>query len=222
MEQMPNQGPVIEESAEADAGRITADLRSAIWCGEFHPGQPLRQSEIAKRFGVSHIPVREAFQQLASDGLVVALRNRGVVVSELSIAEVRELTELRSLLEVRMIGWALPHLAPFDLAEADGILDQIDATDAVDEIMRLNGAFHQLLYRKAERPLILGIIDKTRLNLGRYLRLAWDRLDYLPRSQQDHRMILSLCRAGASAELGEVLDRHIRRTGDVIIAYLSR
>jgi DNA-binding GntR family transcriptional regulator len=220
MDLMSKGDSVMESSA--DAGRITAELRAAIWRGEFEPGQPLRQSEVAKRFGVSHIPIREAFQQLSSDGLVVAARNRGVVVSELSIAEVRELTELRSLLEVRMMGWALPHLAPFDFAQADGILDQLDTTDAVDEIMRLNGAFHQLLYRKAERPLMLGIIDKARLNLGRYLRLAWDRLDYLPRSQQEHRMILSLCRAGAARELGDVLDRHIRRTGEVIIAYLSR
>jgi biotin operon repressor len=61
-------------------------------------GTPLRQDRIAAQFGVSHILVREALQQLAAEGLAVLIHNRGYVVSELSPEVVWELTEYRERL----------------------------------------------------------------------------------------------------------------------------
>jgi DNA-binding GntR family transcriptional regulator len=62
---------------------VRQGLRRAILAGELTPGTPLRQDELAERFGTSRIPVREALRQLKAEGLVSILPNRGATVSTL-------------------------------------------------------------------------------------------------------------------------------------------
>nr|WP_281376629.1 GntR family transcriptional regulator [Actinomycetospora corticicola] len=79
--------------------RVTDLLRNAIINLELAPGERLAAEPIASRFDVSPTPVREAFARLAGEGFVVALPQRGVRVSEISPADVRDLYETRLLLE---------------------------------------------------------------------------------------------------------------------------
>ena len=81
------------------ADRVTDQLRSAIINYDLAPGARLAAEAIAERFAVSPTPVREAFARLAGEGFVVALPQRGVRVSEISAADVRDLYEIRLLLE---------------------------------------------------------------------------------------------------------------------------
>lgn len=73
------------------ADRVTDQLRSAIINRDLAPGERLAAEAIAERFAVSPTPVREAFARLAGEGFVVALPQRGVRVSEISAADVRDL-----------------------------------------------------------------------------------------------------------------------------------
>ncbi|MEZ4730734.1 MAG: GntR family transcriptional regulator [Caldilineaceae bacterium] len=86
---------------------IAAALRTDILQGSYKSNAPLRQDEIAARFGVSKIPVREALQQLKAEGLVTFFPNRGAVVSTLSSAEVDEIYAMR--IALRNIGLATRH-----------------------------------------------------------------------------------------------------------------
>ena len=74
-------------------------LREAIMCGTLKGGQALRQDELANRFGLSRIPVREALRQLEGEGLVTVQPHCGTIVSQISGAELQELCEIRVALE---------------------------------------------------------------------------------------------------------------------------
>src|SRR5690242_19785121 len=74
-------------------------LRAAILQGELEPGQRLHANDLADRWDVSATPLREAFQRLASDGLVEMLPQRGARVTDVSIEEAGQIYELRLLLE---------------------------------------------------------------------------------------------------------------------------
>src|ERR687885_171179 len=78
---------------------IADALREEIRRGRAEPGQALRQEEIATRFGVSRLPVRDALRRLETEGLVVVYPNRGAFVAEFSPDEVREIYDLPILLE---------------------------------------------------------------------------------------------------------------------------
>lgn len=132
--------------------------------GTIEAGAPLRQDRIAAKFGVSHIPVREALRELVAEGLAVFVRNRGVVVSELSSDLAWELTEYRCLLERQMALWSVPLLTGQDIAQAKEILDRLDGEPRVIEILKLNTAFHAAIYGPADRPYFLKSIETVRTN----------------------------------------------------------
>jgi DNA-binding GntR family transcriptional regulator len=190
--------------------------------GQILPGAPLRQDRIAARFGVSHIPVREALKELVADGLAVYAKNRGVVVSELSAEVVSELTEYRCLLEGQMARWSVPLMRDHHIFEAERILDRLDEETGTREILSLNTAFHAALFAPANRPYFLKSIETVRTNLLRYWRLAWEELGHKPTSQRDHRKLLSLCKKRDPDAVGLEMERHIRETGTLIVAYLKR
>lgn len=206
----------------ATTALIVESLRNAIRRGQIKAGEPLRQDRIATQFGVSHIPVREAFRQLVAEGLAVGVRNRGVVVSKLTPDEVWELTELRQLLEVQLARWAVENISRADIERAEAVLRELDTVREVDDILRLNALFHKILYERAGRPRVLSMIDSLRTNLERYLRMTWLDLNYLPDSQAEHRELLELFRAGEAEKIANHLTNHIAATGRLIVSHLSR
>ena len=108
-------------------------LRERILRGDYPEGAPLRQDAIAVEFGVSRIPVREALRQLEAEGLVTISPHQGATVSTLSIDEVRELFELRALIESDLLRRAIPQLTESDLKRAAEILTKYEAFPSGDD-----------------------------------------------------------------------------------------
>src|SRR6478735_2178730 len=79
--------------------RVYAIIRASIVSGEREPGDRLVESEIARRFGISQAPVREAFKRLAHDGLVMTKPRRGSYVTSISSEELEIARQLRAVIE---------------------------------------------------------------------------------------------------------------------------
>ena len=106
----------------------------------------MRQDAVATRFGVSQNTAREAFRLLEAEGFLRSEPRRGVSVVPLAVAEVEEISQLRVLLEVQALAWAMPRFEPLGLDDAACVLDQLDGAKSVDAVLALNAAFHRLLY----------------------------------------------------------------------------
>jgi hypothetical protein len=92
-------------------GAAVAELvREAILCGEFAEGERLPESDLARRYGVSRIPLREALQILTGEGLVTASTNRGVRVRALLPKEIDEIFCIRRLIEGDLVSEAAGRL----------------------------------------------------------------------------------------------------------------
>ena len=107
-----------DTSPASTAEMIASALRLDILKGVLTGKTPLRQDEIALRFGVSKIPVREALFQLKAEGLVAFYPNRGAFVSELSAAEADEIYVMRIALETAALARSIPRLTVADLTRA--------------------------------------------------------------------------------------------------------
>lgn len=196
---------------------VATRLREKIISGEIREGEQLRQDQIASWFEVSRIPVREALRQLEAEGLVTIVAHHGAVVSALSPEEIRELFELRSVLEVGMLRRAIPHLTEADIAQAQQICEAFETsmgneTD-VGKWGMLNWQFHSTLYGAASRPLFLSTIRSFHNNADRYIRLHLLLSHQYERNQADHRKILELCRSQEINAACEVLEGHINTVG---------
>src|ERR1700733_14135663 len=152
---------------------IARSLRRAILEGAIVGGTQLKQNDVAARFGVSVVPVREALQGLIADGLAVLHPNRGVTVTEISEDDFLDIAELRALLEPQALRRSAPRLTPADFIQSEKILPRAAETSAPLNRADLHWEFHRSLYQQAERPRLLAQIASLYRSINRYLLPVW-------------------------------------------------
>ena len=201
---------------------ISDALRADILCGRLQGGQPLRQDEIAARFGVSKIPVREALVQLKAEGLVDLHPNRGAFVSELSAAEADEIYVMRIALEKEVLARAIPHLTVSHFKRAGELLAAIDREENIARWGELNWEFHAMLYAPAGLPRVMETLRALHTNIARYLVLYLAGMEYQKKSQREHRSLLKACRAGEIEKAQVILEEHLRSASTQLVKYLNK
>jgi DNA-binding GntR family transcriptional regulator len=192
---------------------VVGRLRSDIVSGRLAPGEPLRQDEIARSFGVSHVPVREAFLRLQAERLVEIRPRRGAIVAALSAAELEELNEMRAALECCALRIAIPKAAQ--------ALDRIDHQP--ERWAELNMAFHTLLYAAAERPRQLATILSLQRSLERYVYYVYYQLkmtNAFAESQREHRKLLQLVERRKTDEACALVNDHILKPWHIVVSKL--
>ena len=198
------------------AERIAHTLADRIVSGELPPGAPLRQDHVAAEFGTSHVPAREAFQQLRARGLAVSEPRRGMRVAPLDDASLREVTEMRAALEVLALRHAAPRLRPEQIGRIEQAVAAGDEARSIQDWEAANRTFHLELVAGCRMPRLLATLEELRLANSRFTFAATRSAVWQPRSNHDHRQILEALRRGAIDDAGALLGRHIRgleRTG---------
>ncbi|TKI07861.1 GntR family transcriptional regulator [Martelella alba] len=188
---------------------ITQYLRKAILNEYFSMDEPIRQDDIAKKFNVSKIPVREALKKLESEGLVIFIKNRGAVVTRMTDNELAQLFEMRILLEQRLLELAIPNMGEQDFAAIEQAYRNYIADQDILNWSYLNWRFHATLYQPANRPLILDAVSSINQKLERYLRMQISLSDGKPRADREHAEIMRLCRRGDVTAAVDLLKAHI-------------
>ncbi len=171
---IPSQAPTVAES-------VARALRKAIIDGALRGGSAIRQEEVARAFGVSRVPVREALLKLEGEGLVATHPRRGVVVTMLSTDDFEEILEMRFALESLALRRSAAQFRQADLDATLGIVDAArTALDAsgLDRLREFesrwgndNWKFHQRLYLPARRPRLLASIEQLQQLFARHIRM---------------------------------------------------
>ena len=173
---------------------IVDALRRAILSGSIGGGAQLKQNDVATRFGVSVVPVREAFQRLVAEGLAVLRPNRGVTVTPISEQDFLDIAEMRSLLEPHALRHSIPNLTEADFKSAELLLEQgAHASDAFERA-ELHWGFHRSLYQRANRPRLLDQIASLYRSINRYLLPVWNDVGLSPNWVGSHMLIVKAAR----------------------------
>jgi DNA-binding GntR family transcriptional regulator len=184
-----------------------------IQSGELQPGARLRQAEIAKDFGVSTTPVREAFTALALEGLVRQDAHRGAVVFEFDIDDLHENYEIRGALEPLATELAASNMGPKRLEELDRIIQQMRLSKRSAKYQRFNRQFHATIYEAAARPRLVGIIESLRDASEAYFARLNQNQDpsdpYYELVHYEHEAIAAALRAGDAAQAGALMAEHL-------------
>lgn len=212
----------IKTSYRTLPGMITNILRESILSGELSGGVQLKQEELAAKFSVSMSALREGLKNLEAEGLVCFYPNRGAVVTELSAAEAQEIFDIRLFLEFGALELAIPNLTKADLVEAEVILKKADEENLSKHWSEMNWQFHETLYRPANRPKLLSLIQNMHNNVARYMRLYLTTLQYQTKSQEEHRALLSACAQGNIKGAQKILRKHMADASTNLIEYLSK
>ena len=148
---------------------IYEDLKEKIIWLDLEPGATLNLVELAESYGVSRNPVMIALTRLNVEEWVV---RQGVhfVVSPLTVDRMREITEIRSVMETQANIWAMNRMTPEGMAGLGKIRDEIQALKAdatKKEIIQLDFNFHRLLYRETRNQQLAQLLERL---LAHYLR----------------------------------------------------
>jgi DNA-binding GntR family transcriptional regulator len=173
-------------------------LRAMILIGSLRSGQKLRQEEIAKRLGLSRLPVREALNRLEIEGLVEQKPRRGFYVTSLDIDEVEDIFEMRAMLEAHAGSLATQRRTPKDVAEA-------------------NARFHNRIYVTSGRKYLLRQIVMLRNSVGPLIQIIASDKDEMSFAQEEHRQLAHFYRQGNAAGVAEICREHCARTGRALV-----
>ena len=183
-------------------------IKHSILTGELRPGQPLVETELAERLGVSKTPVREALKTLAGSGLVVMLPYRGTTVREVDLELARAVYDMRLLLEPAAAGRTA--LAGVSLAAAHDALDAADAAADAAERSLANRAFHRVLYAGCGNPLLVRQLDELRDQTALVSSTAWShRPSSWEAEAAEHRAILAAAEARNATQVRTLMRGHI-------------
>src|SRR5581483_5711301 len=141
---------------------ITQALRAAVITGHLRPGTVYSVPTLATQFGVSPTPVREAILDLAKEGLIAIAKNKGFRVNGLSDAELDQITEIRSLLEIPVVCGLAGNLSAGQLDELEALAQSIvDAAKVADlpGYLEADTAFHATLLGMGGNPKLVEIVS---------------------------------------------------------------
>ncbi|MGR3761398.1 GntR family transcriptional regulator [Roseobacteraceae bacterium NS-SX3] len=192
------------------ADTIYQALSERIVTGDLPAGEKLRQDHIAREFGASHVPVREALLRLEAHGLAQSLPRRGTRVTALDPAEIREVIEMRVALEVLALTHAMPRLTPADIEAAEAARAACDAAQDMATWEQRNRAFHRVILTPCAMPRLLASIGDLHIASARHLFAYWQH-QWRPRADKDHAAIVQAMARRDAAEACGILRRHLRR-----------
>ena len=210
------------------ADRIYETLKTGIIKGEIRPGHRLFEVEVAKKFDASRTPVREAFRRLEQDSLAERVARGGIRVTQLDEQTVRDLFNLRVILETHAIELACDRITGEEIA----ILKQINVQAcellksntlvrdfALNMLFELNSAFHDIIYNATRSKFLIKLLVNIRAVILS-MRTISLRLDSLVEVWEDHGRIIGQMERRDKAAAIRLINEHIAKTAEQILSYI--
>jgi len=204
-------------------GRLVADqLRRAILGGRHKPGERLVEDRLSEELGVSRIPVREALQFLAAEGLVELQPRRGASVAAISTEVAREMVEVRALLEGLNARLAARRHEPDVVGALRDCLRRGNAAavaGTVEELVDLNSEFHDLLAKAGRNTILWDIMRSLRERTS--LVFAANSKGRAKEDWQEHSGILAAVIDGDEELASLLATRHVFKAAEAAEAALA-
>ena len=199
--------------------QVYVAIKSAIIGGEFDPGRRLIEEKLAADMKTSRTPVREAIQKLEKEGLIYRLPRGGFAVKGVTEEEVEEVFGLRGILEGYAGFLATERMDENELASLEKIiaLEEACLLDMnTEEFIRLDGEFHDVLYRAAKNNRLYNLLHDLRDYIYRYriIIMRYQRKPHL--AVKDHKEMVSSIRSKSAKQVEKLVRKHMTRGKEVI------
>jgi DNA-binding GntR family transcriptional regulator len=203
---------------------IANALRRAVRERVFAPGEVLNQDQLARRFGVSRVPLREALRTLVGEGLVVMNTGLGAVVTELEPGEVNELYELRLQLEPGLAAPIVARSRPVDVQSLGSIVTSMGelAAGQSEEWSTLNYRFHRRLYELSERRHAVRLVVQVLNLVEPYARVHAHVLGSRQQAQRQRAEMVAALRAADETLLRALLVDSIATARAELVASMQQ
>ncbi len=187
-------------------------LREDILAGRLEPGAELSEVALAREFGTSRGPLREALGRLAAEGLVTVTPRRGAVVTQLSRQEFIDAYQVREALETLAVRLAVPLLSDAEVAHLRELCELMARAAREDEVRLFfdtNNTFHEALVRGSRNRKLHEVHRMLVGQMVPYLPRSLELRGNLQQSVAEHEAILAAIEARDANRAAELLAEHI-------------
>lgn len=193
-------------------------VKKWILSGQLGAGERVDQDEIARRMGLSRMPVRSALDRLSSEGLVVSHPHRGITVAPLSAEHLNALYLIRCQLEGLAAFLAVGHATDGDVETLMRMLDDAAILSKdTDVAMAENWKFHRYIYEMSGNEVLLRQIENLWEQTERYRRIYIEQPGMREGTVREHRQLVELIAARDAQRCADFQVRHDRSTQRVVL-----
>lgn len=215
---MRNLGEQVERRTTTDA--VYDTLYQQIQSLEIPPGAKLSEAEIAKRFGVSRQPVRDAFSKLENQDLLVIRPQKATKVRGFSLEHVAHSRFVRLAVELEVLRGAVD---VWDSKRAETLNKNIMLQEAavaagdIKQFHHLDYHFHRLICELGDRPMAFAIIQECKNRIDRLCVLSLGRDSEADDLLQDHKEMAAALIQGNAAEVERIARQHLTRLDETVM-----
>ncbi|MFD1538357.1 GntR family transcriptional regulator [Nonomuraea guangzhouensis] len=206
----------------SDSGAVLDAMREGIMRGEFVPDQRLVEADLSERFSANRSAVRAALLQLANEGLVERIQNRGARVRAVSLAEAVEISEVRMVVEGLCAAKAAERVTPAEAEELRGLGARMSEAVASGDVLgysSLNQSLHRRIRELSGQATAGDVLERLRAQVVRHqFRLAMQP-GRPAVSLKEHLAIIDAICSGDSETAEQAARGHLRSVIEALRAY---
>ena len=217
------------DASDPPARRLIADrayfeVRDQIVTLKLPPGTALIEDQLMTELGIGRTPLREAIKRLALENLVEVRPRRGTYVTEVNVADIVHITEVRADLEGHAAQLAAMRMENEGRARAEALLTELERLDPEDSetLMRIDESVHRLAWEAAGNPYLLDTLEGYFALSLRIWYLVIDRVPGLWTAVHDQREMLQALLTRDAPRARELMHEHILAFQREIVAAFTR
>jgi len=206
-------GGIILRPKESKKEIAYQKIKRLITDQDFAGNYSISENSLSKRLQMSRTPIREALQQLQTEGFIKVLPNRGIVVTETSVQEVRDIYDMRIALEEFVVRELSGNLTKEDIQYLSAVIDQqLSCILEMDTpgFLRSDREFHEFLFRRYGNPMIVEYMANLRDRLYSVNYKMLESLDNMKLFVKEHSLILTAMKEGDLERAIRQMDVHLK------------
>ena len=211
-----------EFKRETLVDRVADHLRNDILHGRIRANERIFVGDLAQRFAVSHIPIREALRRLEAEGLLKSTPHRGVVTLGIALDDLADLYDLRRVIEGEYAARACNRRSATQIEELRMLQSRLALAETAPDpdaagMWPIHRQFHWAILAPAATPWVQRIFDLTWQSAERYIRLLRStHLDVIEESVRQHKQLLEACERRAPVEIRALIQRHLTASEELL------
>lgn len=182
----------VEQRSVSLTTDLAVKLREDILSGKLKENDKLVEQAICDTYKVSRTPVREALAQLAAEGLVTSIPNRGAFVRGISDQEMDDIFTLRKIYEIQATKWAIERITEEEMEELQENFEFMEfytLKNDVEKMRNINASFHNMIYRASHNRMLMQMLSSYQIYVKYQERIIGDTEQYLNDVLDEHRAI---------------------------------
>ena len=200
-------------------------LKASIIKGDLKPGEKLWESKIAEQLGVSRTPVREAIQKIAAEGFVKMEPNLGIVVHEFSFKDLKEVLQIRRVLEGLAASVAAEKINPEEISQLEKNIEETNICVIKNDLvtyLEFNAKFHSLIFQFSRNERLIKMSSQLVGPEHRFKIRALTIPGRLKYYLEEHQKIVEALKRRDAEQAGRLSQKHAENILKNILVYESK